>query len=201
LPGIDRNEPGAYHLGGVGALVDAEAEKRRCERRHHIDRAGLEEAGHAHHRKDKREIEPEQQLQDDRRAAEKPGIADRDAAQHGIVRHAHDGEENAEHDAERHRQDRHDDRVRDAAEDRRHGEEAKDVSPFDLTLREGAADERQDGNDGTRGEPTAEMPTPDDPQPRNIGQRKIGRGVGVLRARCHQRGSIIGGGSESEGSR
>src|SRR5580704_10159815 len=109
LPGIDRDEPRAHHLGGVGALIDAEPEKRRRERRHHVDGAGLEEAGDAHHGKDQREIEPKQQLQDDGRAPEKPSITDRDAAHHRIVRHAHDGEENAEHDAEPHGQNRHDD--------------------------------------------------------------------------------------------
>ena len=103
------------------------------------------------------------------------------------------GEENAEHDAKRHGENRHDDRVHDAAEDRRHGEEAIDVSPFDLPLREGAADERQERENDARGEPPAEMPAPDDPQPRNIGQRIFRRGLDGVRARCHQRASIIGG--------
>ena len=75
LADIHREHPGAHDFRGIGALVDAEPEQRREERRHHIHRAARPEAGNADRRKHQREVEPQQQLQDHRRAAEQPGIA------------------------------------------------------------------------------------------------------------------------------
>ena len=60
----------------------------------------------------------------------------------------------AEHDAERHRADRHDDGVGDALEDHLGGQELADISPFDLTVDEGATDRRQYDENRRRGEPS-----------------------------------------------
>src|SRR3954451_16866878 len=74
LAEVDGEDAGAHDLGRVGALADAEAQERRHERRHHVDGAGLEQPGNAEPREDERQVEPDQQLQQQRRAAEEPDV-------------------------------------------------------------------------------------------------------------------------------
>src|SRR5215207_1569652 len=141
---------------------------------HADDRAGLEQAWNAEPREDQGEIEPDQELQEQRRAPEEPDVEGRDRLQHRVRRHRHDGEQDAERDAERHGAEGHPDRARQALQDRRRGEELPDHGPGDLPLRECLGEEAEGDEDQRRGEPAAIMPAPDVGQMRDV----VGAGEG-----------------------
>jgi hypothetical protein len=123
------------------------------------------QSGNTDGRKHQREVEPQQQLQDQRRAAEQPGVAGRNRLQHRIGRQPHDRHDNAEEDAERHRQHRHHHGVDDALKDRFRGQEAADIGPFDLAAGESAADHGEHEDDERCRKPAAPMRLARDPRP------------------------------------
>ncbi|MNS01529.1 hypothetical protein D3C72_328130 [compost metagenome] len=159
LAGVHRQQAGAHHFSGVGALIDAQTEQRGHERRHQADGVEFEHARNADGGENQRQVEPQQQLQNQRRTAKQPGVDQRHIAQDRVGRHAHDRGDHAEHDAQRHRQHRHDDGVEQAPHDRLGGEELADVRPFDLAFGEGAhqADNRDD-NHGSEENPPVIAP-------------------------------------------
>ena len=71
---IDGQQPGAHDLRNIGAFIQSETEKCRDRRRDDIDGADVEQTRYGDMGKDQRQIEPDQQLQNDRRAAEEPGV-------------------------------------------------------------------------------------------------------------------------------
>ncbi|MNV19639.1 hypothetical protein D3C71_1105130 [compost metagenome] len=155
LAGVHREQAGAHHFGGVGTLVDAQTEQRSHERRHQAHGVDFDQAGDADGGEDQRQVEPQQQLQNQRRTAKQPGVRHRHIAQDRVGRHAHDRGDHPEHDAQRHRQHGHDDGVEQTPHDRLGGEELADVRPFDLAFGEGAhqADDRDDDHRGEENPP------------------------------------------------
>ena len=75
------------------------------------------------------EEEPEEQLHQDRRAAEEPDVACRGPAQHRVLREPHHREHSAQHDPDEHRDDRQLQRHQQTPHDRRLEEVAEHQVP------------------------------------------------------------------------
>src|SRR5690606_5781576 len=96
------------------------------------------------------QVEPDDQLHQDRRAAEEPDVEPGDRRGHGVPREPHDGEHDAADDADRHGQHGEQQGVAHTGQDAVVEEVVGDRAPVDLALGEGvddAAQQRQ-GDDG-----------------------------------------------------
>ncbi len=107
LPGVHGQDAAAHHLGRVRGLVQGQADdggERGTEQvdRLHGDELRAEGDAEAERRVERADVEPEQQLHQQRRGPEDPHIAPAQRAQHRVRRQTHHGEHGPEHKAQHH---------------------------------------------------------------------------------------------------
>ncbi|MOA40498.1 hypothetical protein D3C78_1623780 [compost metagenome] len=100
LTAVNGSDATAHHLGEIGAFIDAEPENGSHERRDNVDHALVDEARNIEARKDQRDVEPDEKLQQHRRAAKDPDIEPGGKAQDRVFRQTHDAEGEAQCHAE-----------------------------------------------------------------------------------------------------
>ncbi|MND99654.1 hypothetical protein D3C80_920440 [compost metagenome] len=154
LAGPHREQAGPHHFGGVGTLVDAQAEQGGDEWRHQYHGIDVHQPGNTDAREDQCEVEPQQQLQDQGRAAKQPYVENRAVTQERVARQAHEGGRHADGDAQQHGQCRQDDGIQGAEHDRPGRQVLLDVRPFDLAIGKGMDHPRHGAGDhGSQGHP------------------------------------------------
>ena len=142
---VDRDDPGAHDLGHVGALVEPEAEQRGHERRDQrvrvrVDERRPERDPEVDRRVQRRDEVPEQQLDQQRRAAEEPDVEPAGTGDQRVRREPHHRQQHPEDDPDQHREHRQLDRDQDAVQDPR----VEQVLPDDVPLEARVGDDRAD---------------------------------------------------------
>ena len=125
------DDPGTHDFRHVGCLVQAQAEQRRHEWRDQLVRIAVQpERGERDADVDaldhQVDVEPEENLDQDRGAAEKPDVEPAHPGHYRVRRQAHHGQDRAQDDADGHREHRQLEGDQDSSED-----EAVEEKPLD----------------------------------------------------------------------
>ncbi len=175
LPGVHGEDAAAHHFGGVGGLVQGQADDGGQGGAEEVDRLDGEELraerdAEAERRIQGADVEPEQQLHQQRRGPEDPHIAPTQRAKHRVGRQAHHREHGAEQEAEHHHHGGQPQGEQQSVEHGGGGEVPAHHAPLEgVVADDGVEDHREQQQRGGSGRPAAEVPARHDA--RHVGTR------------------------------
>lgn len=149
--------PAAADLRHVGGLVQGEPQQGAHERGHDVRHLILVDERDVQDREDQRQVEPEQQLDVDRRAPEEPDVQPGHPAGDRVLREPHHGQDDTEDHAEHHGEDADQQGAARSGDDVAVEQLVAHGLPLDVALREGVHEGGKEADDHDAADPAADV--------------------------------------------